>query len=141
MISLDLDPTPRALRQFGAIALVVFGALALLAWLEVGWPARTGPVGVGVFASVALLSGLFALVFPRGNRPLFVLLAVVSFPIGFVVSHVVLATIYFGLFTPIGLLRRALGKDPLGLRRDPRAKSHWTAARPPRDKNDYFRQF
>jgi hypothetical protein len=141
VIALDLDPTPRALRQFGAIALVVFGALATLAWLGVGWPARTGLVGVVAFAIIAALSGLFALVFPRGNRPLFVLLSVVAFPIGFVVSHVVLATIYFGLFTPIGLVRRALGKDPLHLRRDPNAKSYWTAARPPRDKNDYFRQF
>jgi hypothetical protein len=34
-------------------------------------------------------------------------------------------------FAPIGVLMRLCGKDPLRLRRDPDARSHWIARRPP----------
>lgn len=30
-----------------------------------------------------------------------------------------------------GLMRRALGKDPLGLKRDPNAESYWIPREPP----------
>jgi len=38
---------------------------------------------------------------------------------------------YFTTVTPIGLLLRALGKDPLRLRFDGTAESYWIDRRPP----------
>ena len=48
-----------------------------------------------------------------------------------VTSPIILAVIYFGVVTPTGLLRRALGKDPLRLKRDPDAESYWIEREPP----------
>lgn len=48
-----------------------------------------------------------------------------------VVNPIVMAAIFFVAFVPIGMLMRALGKDPLRLRWDPRAGSYWVARDPP----------
>ncbi len=38
---------------------------------------------------------------------------ILAFPIGWTVSQVMLAVMFFGLFTPIGLVFRLIGRDPL----------------------------
>lgn len=48
-----------------------------------------------------------------------------------VINPVVMAVVYYTTVTPIGLLRRALGHDPLRLRRDPQAASYWIVRVPP----------
>ena len=46
------------------------------------------------------------------------------FPIGWVVSHLLLGVVYFLVLTPIGLTLRALGRDPLERRFDQSASSY-----------------
>jgi ABC-type uncharacterized transport system permease subunit len=41
-----------------------------------------------------------------------------------VLMPVVAAIVYFGVFTPIGLARRAWGRDPMSRRLDARASSY-----------------
>ena len=48
-----------------------------------------------------------------------------------IVSPVVLALLYFTTITPMGLLMRLLGKNPLRLGFDPDAKTYWIERRPP----------
>ena len=48
-----------------------------------------------------------------------------------VVNPVIMAVIYFAVVTPTGLIMRAVGKDPLRLRRDPNAESYWIHRKPP----------
>ena len=45
--------------------------------------------------------------------------------IGWVVSHVVMTAIYFVVITPIGLVGRLFGYDPLRLRLKPDAETYW----------------
>jgi hypothetical protein len=47
------------------------------------------------------------------------------------VSPLVLGLVYFSTVTPIGLVLRVLGKDPLRLRFDREAESYWIERRPP----------
>jgi hypothetical protein len=53
----------------------------------------------------------------------------------------VLAMVYYGIFTPIGLGLRLMGRDPLRRRFDPQARSYWVDRRAPADVKRYFRQF
>ena len=96
-----------------------------------------------MYALIALggIAGLFSLVAPKGNRFIYVGLSLVAYPIGLVVSHVLLAVLFFGLITPLGLLIRTLKKDSLHRERDATASSYWVAASPARPKSRYFRQF
>ena len=48
-----------------------------------------------------------------------------------IVSPVVTALLFFGVFTPFALILRMAGKDLLRLRRDPRAASYWIERNPP----------
>ena len=79
--------------------------------------------------------------FPKANAPLFVGLSVVAFPIGFVLSYVIMATLFYVVIAPVGFVLRLVGKDPMDRRFLPRAPSYWLDARPARAKSDYFKQF
>jgi hypothetical protein len=145
LVEINFHPDTRILRQFGWIALAGFGFLALCAWNE--WlvfrhglggarePLAFGLLGLGV------LSALFSLVFPRANAPLFVGLSVVAFPIGFVFSYVIMATLFYVVIAPVGAVMRLFGMDPMDRRLLPKAATYWVDARKPRAKADYFKQF
>ena len=109
----------RAERDFG---LVVGGVFALLGawWLYRG---KFGWVAPALLCGGAALV-LFGLVFPRAlvlpNRLWMALAAV----LGYVMTRVVLALVFFLLVTPIGVVKRLTGWDPLG-RRTRRGESYW----------------
>jgi len=130
LVSLQLRPSVRQLRQFGWIAAVAFPALSFL-------------LGRGQLPLLALgaLSLVFSLLWPAGNRPLFVALSLVSYPMGFMVSHVALAVLFFGVLTPVGLLFRVLGRDPLARGFEPDRPSSWVDLPKVASKEDYFKQF
>ena len=50
---------------------------------------------------------------------------VAAFPIGWTVSHLLLGSIFYLVITPIGLLLRALGHDPMERKFDREAKTYW----------------
>lgn len=145
LLELNLRPDAPTLRRFGFIALAGFGLLALCAYAEVlvfGFGLGPSRLAVsGAFAAIGVTAGLLSLVYPAGNRPIWVVLTLVSFPIGFVLSHVVMVVLFFAVFAPIGALLRALGKDPIERGASQDAKSYWQQARPARNKERYFRQF
>ena len=62
-------------------------------------------------------------------------------PIGWTISHAVLALLYYLLFTPIGLIIRLFGRDPMQRRLDRSAATYWVPHNQDRDAGRYFRQF
>jgi len=57
------------------------------------------------------------------------------------VSHLVMAIIFYGVLTPIGLAMRLGGRDPLHRKFDRAAGSYWVDRRRPADVKRYFKQF
>ena len=146
MVALNLNPDARTLRQFGVIAVFGFGLLGAAAHFErflfdgLG-DASTSPVAVGLWG-VGAISGLLALVYPPANRGLFIFLSVVTYPIGLVVSFVVLGILVFRrVRADWGALLRATGRDPMVRGFDRSRSSYWDDTRRQRDKASYFRQF
>lgn len=144
-VEIDFNPPARVLRQFGVIALVAFGALAFMAEREMFvFKAGLGQgreAVVWALAGVAGLSGFFSLVAPRANRVLFVGLSVLAFPIGFVVSHILLGLLFFGLIAPLGFAMKLSGRDALTRAHQDGSTSYWVKARRRRAMRDYFRQY
>jgi hypothetical protein len=56
-----------------------------------------------------------------------------------VVSPIVLGLLFFIVVTPVGLLMRLVGKDPLRLRHDSGANSYWIVRQPPGPPGDTMR--
>jgi hypothetical protein len=145
MVEINFHPDERTLRQFGWIALGGFGLLGLCAWNH--WlvfrhlPDSARETVTLCLLGLGALSAAFSLVFPRANAPLFVGLSVAAFPIGFVLSYVIMATLFYVVIAPVGFVMRLFGMDPMDRRFLPKATTYWLDARPPRAKTDYFKQF
>ena len=132
----SFTPTSRVLRQFALLVLVVFGSLA--AWYGIVRDEPGLATGFGVAAAVIGPLGLIA---PSAIRPIFVAWMIIAFPIGWTVSRVLLALIYYGLFTPLALAFRLVGRDRLGRRHRPRLDTYWSSKSQPTGMHSYFRQF
>jgi hypothetical protein len=133
---IDFTPPRRKLRQFAALWIVFFAALA--AWQAWGHERWTLAAVLGI---LAVTVGPVGLARPEWLRPIFVGWMVLVFPIGWLVSHVVLAVMFYGLFTPLGLLFRLTGRDALGLRCQKDSTTYWQAKPQATNLRRYFRQF
>lgn len=126
----------RAEREFG---LIVGGVLLLLSlwWLYRGKFSNVSPVTIPVGAVLVLLGLLFprALVLP--NKAWMALAEVLSF----VTTRIILAFVFFGIMTPIGVVKRWFGWDPLYRRAAP-GDSYWKPyAERQRDPRHYEKMF
>jgi hypothetical protein len=109
------------LRRFGltvGLAFWVVGALVL-------WR-RHAPLPLpAVFGGAGALLLLGAGLAPSLLRPIEWVWMKLANALGWVMTRVVLGVIFLLVFTPAGLVRRVLGKDPLELRFDRRVESYW----------------
>ncbi len=62
-------------------------------------------------------------------------------PIGWTISHALLAVVFFFVLTPLGLAMRLFSGDPMRRAYDPDAKTYWLPRRSAPDRRSYFRQF
>jgi hypothetical protein len=93
-----------------------------------------------VFGTLALLLVVVGLIWPTLLRPVFISAMVVTFPLGWLVSHLLLLALFFGLFTPLALVFRIFGRDALALRMRPEYKTYWTDKPAALGVRSYFRQ-
>jgi Saxitoxin biosynthesis operon protein SxtJ len=136
LTSFNRHPTPADLRTFGRL-LVPFVALAgAVVRLRTG----SAPAAVAVWAVGGGLAAVFLAV-PAARRPIFVGWNGVTYPVGWVVSHAVLAVVFYLVFTPIGFLVRRFSRDPLQRRFEPARPSYWVERDAPPAVARYFRQF
>lgn len=136
MMNVNWRPDRKGLREFGEAALAMMTVLGI-AMVLLG---RISPATALWFCA----SGLAVYVASRAWAPLvlpvYLALMGLSWPIGYVVSHVVMSIAFFLVFTPIGLIMRLCGRDPLS-RRLQRGKSYWQPHRSPTSARQYFNQF
>jgi len=137
VIEVNRNPSRRELSQFGFIWLGFFVLVAAGLWLKLH-----SPVVSGALAAVSVVVPVVGWAVPSFMRVVYVGLSYLAWPIGFVVSHVLLGAVYYLLVTPIGLIMRAAGYDPMHRRFDPEAPSYWVERDGgERDPRSYFRQF
>jgi hypothetical protein len=133
----DINRTPsdRLLRQFAAIGAVVALALAI---------PRTQQgdlVGASVFAVLALIAAIVGATRPQGLKYIFVGLSFLTFPIGWVVSQVMLLVLFGLVVTPLAAIFRLTGRDRLWLRANPSRASLWKPRSETKDAARYLRQY
>lgn len=137
LVSLNLKPSDKQLREFGEISLCMCNVVGLLLMWLFGMSVKAFIVfcicGVAVFAASRISIKLV--------KPVYVSLIAATFPIGWVVSHAVMAIFYYVIITGVGLVFKLLKRDPLHRAYDPQAASYWIAYRHNRKPKDYFHQF
>ena len=133
---LPFKPTARALRQFAAAWLVFFLAVGVYRYVVRG----QHQAGIAIGA-MAIVFGVTGLIKPAAVRWLFVGATVLTFPIGWVVSQIMLAVMFYGIITPLAVLFRIRGRDLLSRKPAPNRPSFWTPKHTPEDMGAYFRQY
>lgn len=137
LVSINWNPSRKDLNGFRLIAVVATTLIAVLLYalkgVDVRWCA-----GIVAFGGFIWLSGLVSLTL---TRYVYVTLVAVTLPIGFVVSLVLMGVVYFGLFVPVGLVFRLIGRDVLCRKFDPKAPSYWVPHRQTTTVERYFQQF
>ena len=118
-----IDASSPKLRQFGlfvggilaAIGLFMYLKEASIVWLLIG----AALIILGVVAPVSL-------------RYLYYVWMALAAVLGLIVAPVILAILFYVVLTPIGLLQRLFGTDPLARRYEPAAVSYWKKKPPMR---------
>jgi hypothetical protein len=134
LTEINRHPDTKTLRQFAGLWLLFFAAMGF--WQGVaqqrGW--------LGLTLAMLAVIGFCGLVWPARVRRLYVGAMLMTWPLGYLVSHTLLAILFYGIFTPLGLLFRLAGRDALRLQG--RGEStHWQKRAQPADVRRYFRPF
>jgi hypothetical protein len=128
--------TNTMLRQFAALWLLFFGAFALYDVLASPAPTRRALV----LGLVAVGIGFPGLLKPAAIRPVFSGAMALAIPVGWLVSHVILAGLFYLLFAPIAIVFRVIGRDALKRRSEPASATYWVDRAPASDIGRYLRQ-
>ena len=126
---------PKDQKIYGIGGAIVFAVLAMLTATHVLMWGRWLTLTVAVaFAAVSIFQSHFM-------RPVYLSALVATFPLGLVLGPVIMGVIFFGIFTPIALVFRLMGRDTMCRKFDPMAKSYWIPHKPITSAERYFRQF
>ena len=129
-------PTRRELRNFCLVMAVGLGLFGLFAWYK---EYETATLTLGGLAGFFLL---FGVVYPPLTRPVFWVWLILARILGYINTHVLLALVFYTMFTVIGVVMRLFGRDPMDRARQPERDSYWQRRETPLLPHDHYeRQF
>jgi Saxitoxin biosynthesis operon protein SxtJ len=105
-------------RKTAVVVAAVLAAIAL-------WNLYRGRMTqVAVFGSIAGLLLVIGLLVPAAARAFHRFWMGLAGILGYINSRILLSVLYYGVFTPVGFVRRLMGRDPMR-RRAPAESSYW----------------
>ena len=128
-------PPQKMLRQFAGLFLVFF--LGMAGWRV--WRGHADQWAVAL-AVLAIGVGVLGLVRPSAVRFIYTGWMIVAFPIGWTVSRVALALVFYAVITPVAFLFHVIRRDELRLHRPDGRASLWKPKPSPVSVREYFRQ-
>jgi hypothetical protein len=137
LVEIDWNPKSKQLQSFGKIALVALAVISLLLYLLKGIAIQWVLI-IFAFGFIIFIISMISL---KLTRMIYLGMILVTLPIGWVVSFILLAAFYYLMLAPLGLIFRLMGRDPLCRNFDPKAKSYWLSRRKARSTEQYFHQF
>ena len=120
-------------RTFGFVFTGIFLLIAAYLWYH-----DAKPVTIQAFLVLAVAFLAFTLFMPIALRPLNKAWYKLGLLMGRVVSPIVLGILFFILITPIAMVMRLAGRDPLKLRKQ-NVQSHWIDRAPPGPESTSFK--
>jgi len=137
LMDINWRPDKNELRKFGDISLAMFLVIGLmLTWLE-----RISAQTTLIIATVGLVIYVVSRTYVLGVKPIYLAAYGLSYPLGWVLSHVILGIVYYLIVTPIGIVFRLMGRDHLHRSYDRQAETYWVNHKSAGDMKRYFKQF
>lgn len=126
MSSIEKDRSAK--RKFGIVLAVITGCVALVSM----WRGRESLV-IPLFGLCAVFL-LASLLFPVLLTPLYSGMMRLSRYMGWLNTRILLILIYYLVFTPVAIVFRIIGKDPLSRKFEREKATYWTR-KEPRDRD------
>jgi hypothetical protein len=124
----------KQLRHFGLIVGGIFAVICL-------WPVVFRASGPRLWAlALALALVVPALVVPRSLTHIYRIWMAAGEVLGWINTRIILSAIFYGLVTPMGLIMRRFGRDPMQRRFEPGAETY-RVLKPSRPGAHMIRQF
>ena len=137
LVSIDWNPDRKTLAEFSDAWMFALGMVLAPMMYFRGHPQVAAACWV-----LAVAGRLVGLARPMWLKPVFVGMTLMTFPIGWVVSNLTLALLYYLVFTPVALVFRLIGRDTMKRRFDRSAATYWEPYRPDRSGLErYLRPF
>jgi len=115
---LKSKPDKKELRKF---AITIFAALGIIGGILL-WQEKDIGYILWTVGILILLPGLF---WAKILGPIYKVWMSFALLLGFVMNHFILALMYYLVFTPIGLIRRMISKDPLHISLNRAKETYW----------------
>ncbi|MES2662554.1 MAG: SxtJ family membrane protein [Pseudomonadota bacterium] len=138
MVNINWNPDKAELRKFGLTMLIGFSIIAAVAFF-VFEVSKNIAIGLVIFGAVSLVLSYIG----RLGMIIYYPWMTIGMIMGTIVSHVILAVLFFGIVTPIGLVFKIMRRDSLqkNVYPNPEASS-WTNIEPIENTIEaYQRQF
>ena len=136
IVSIALDARNRLGNLIGLGIPLLLMLIALP--VKAGVDPRTVAVACVIFG---VIMGVVVLISASAGRAIYDFWMRVAEPIGLTFSMLMLVIAFYCVFTPIGLLMRVLGRDPLERAYDRGASTYWISHNPAGEPERYFKQF
>lgn len=136
IIEINRNPSRRELLWFGGLLggfLIVVGAVLY-------WRFDMDATAYALWIAGPLVATLYYGL-PSIRKPVYLAWMHAAFPIGWAVSHLLFAIVYYLVLTPIALALRLGGREVVTRRFDRAAATHWIERRRVEDPARYFKQF
>jgi len=124
----------RPLRKFGLLVGSIFCAIGLWPMLVHGAGPRRWALVIGGLLVIA------ALIAPRALSPVHRGWMAAADVLGWINTRILLGIVFYGLITPVGMIRRLIAEDPMRRRLEPGAETY-RVPKPERPGAHMTRQF
>lgn len=128
------DATPKQLRSFGFLVGAIFAVISLWPLVWHGEALRTWAMIVAGVLAVP------AAVMPKSLKWIYQVWMMIGDVLGWINTRIILGIVFYGVVTPMGVVMRWRGHDPMRRKLEPESETY-RVAREPRDTNHMLRQF
>lgn len=118
------EVTTKVLRQFG---LLVGGILLALSLYPMVWKGEAIKTWLAIPGGLLVAAGLIV---PQALAQVYRGWMMVGHALGWVNTRIILTVVFYGIVTPMGLVMKLMGKDPMRRGFDPHAQSYRVTREP-----------
>ncbi len=136
ILEINFAPSKQELKWFGFLLAVFFSLVGGLIFWFGGNTTLTL-----VFCSIGVFLGVLYYAVPPLRHPMYIGWMRLLYPVGWLISHLLIGLVFYLLFTPIGLIMRVIGHDPLQRRRGRNVQTYWIEHPDDTQISRYFRQY
>jgi hypothetical protein len=135
------NPDTAEKRKFARSLIIGFPIISAV--LATAARIKTGAWAPGFLwlAGIGIAAGLIFLVLPQIAKPFYLVWYLCAASIGIVVSNLIFAAFYYLVITPVGILMRLFGRDPMRRKLNVDTSTYWRDVEKVVDPERYFRQF